>query len=115
MTVVEMRPRGYDPDRSYVPYTPEEAAACQHQPPTPVLVGQRVLYRHHHHGDATDALVVDALDDYPTQTLVGGMVVPLPPWPLLTLETIHGRLTCRESRARGAAGWLPLQTFGLTP
>lgn len=103
----------YDPDRSTMPYTPEEAAKCQHMAPTSVLVGAHVLYRHDHHGDATDALVVDVLDDYQKQTIVGGLVVPLPPWPLVTLETIHGRLTCRESRARGAAGWLPLTAYAL--
>lgn len=102
----------YDPDDSTRPYTKEEAAACQHERPSPVMVGQRVLYRHEHHGDVTDALVVDLLDDYPKETVLdNGMVIPLPPWPLLTLETVHGQLTCRESRARGAAGWLPVTAY----
>lgn len=108
----------YDPDESWRPWEPgpggeQDMAKWRPSGPTP-LVGSHVMYRHHAHGDVTDAIVIDVrtkeFDDYPTHAFhaPSGLMRLLPPWHLLTLDTVEGVVRTRESRVRGSAGWLPL-------
>lgn len=98
----------YDPDDSWMPYLPDEHRAALFAAPTPVLIGGHVMYRHELHGDVTDAVVLDIDYDSEPRAIIDGLVVDLPPWPTLTLDTLHGPVRTREARTRGSAGWLPL-------
>jgi hypothetical protein len=100
----------YDPDRSHIHWSTDELAqARQRQRPTLIPVrGQAVQYRHNHHGDVTDAVVVDAFFDITDPNcFVDGMVLS-DPWPIVRLHTMYGLLDTREARVRGSAGWLAL-------
>lgn len=93
----------YDPDHSLQPYSPQEvdrALATAAPTPTPAP-GDAVLYRHTNHGDLTDALVLQVVDDTPPTSPVSR------PWPTLVLDTAHGRVATRQALVRGSAGWLP--------
>jgi hypothetical protein len=101
----------YDPDRSSVPWSQDELEAARkhrsHRTLVPVA-GQHVQYRHDHHRDVTDAVVVDVLWDVnDPNCFTDGMVVS-DPWPIVRLRTMHGLLDTREARVRGSAGWLAL-------
>lgn len=107
----------YDPDESWRPWSDgpgSEQDMAKWRQPSPVMLGSHVMYRHDAHGDVTDAVVLDIrtqeLDGYPTHAMHWplGLTVQLPPWPLLTLDTVHGIIRTREARVRGSAGWLPL-------
>ena len=113
------------------PWDPAEIAWAhnrprQHQTPIP-HPGDKVLFRMDPHAAPTDATVLevqdpDARDDphmwHVVRNDAGGALLdelgrmvmkPAPDqWPVLTLQTVYGRLTCREGRVRGAPGWLPL-------
>lgn len=109
----------YDPDRSDVRWDEREIDAARVRVAPTVLPapGSRVLYRHDHHGDVTDALVmsVGAANDPTDANLwieMGEARFPSPdPWVPLLLETLYGPVVTREARVRGSAGWLP-QNWG---
>lgn len=86
--------------------------------------GDRVWYRHEHHGPVTTAEVervdMSNTDDYGVwkfvldggqPVMVGGqrlMELVDDPWPDVWLRTDWGRVVTRESRIDGSAGWLPM-------
>lgn len=114
-----------------MPVTPEMVTWARCRPPaqrTPMPEkGQRVWYRHNHHGPLSVAEVerVDLArqDDYGvwrfcvdphTGKPVEREGVPLmelvdDPWPDVWLRTDWGRVVTRESRIDGSAGWLPMK------
>lgn len=109
-----------DPDRSDIPLSkPEILHTVWTDPPhTPIpAVDDTVWYRHVEFGDLTEAVVVAVQDPEADRTdpnvwyrdNASGAALRLHAWPwlVLTLDTMYGRLTCREARARGSAGWLP--------
>jgi hypothetical protein len=110
VAVASMRPAPapsapYDPDTSTVPYTGAEITTALAADPSPTPApGDRVLYRHDEHGDVTDALVVQVVEDWPG--------VDPAYWPTLVLDTAYGTCLTREARVRGSAGWLPLTWTG---
>lgn len=113
------------------PWDPNEFRAALNRRPdrqTPIpRRGDRVLFRMEAFGPLTDAEVLDVqnveadFDDHYLWHVVRGddgealrnelggyVLAPAPdPWPILTLATDWGRLTCREGRVRGAQGWWP--------
>lgn len=110
----------YDPDRSDIPLSRAEilATVWTDPPHTPIpAVGEIVWYRAVEFGDLVEAVVeaVQDPDDDRADPHVWyrdnetGQAVRLHAWPwlTLTLRTADGRVTCREARARGSAGWLP--------
>lgn len=95
------------PDMPEVPWTQEEIALARQAGTTCPAVGERVLYRHVHHGDVTDAEVLEVL---PVDELdINQRVCGDEPWVELVLLTGYGPVTAREARVRGSAGWLPLE------
>jgi hypothetical protein len=110
----------YDPDRSDLP--PSKAEILEtvwRNPPATTIpeIGDVVWYRHEEWGDLTEALVEAVQDPDADRTdpnvwyrdHATGAAVRMHdrPWLALTLSTAYGRVSCREARARGSAGWLP--------
>lgn len=111
-----------DPECSHIPVSAEEIRQSVWERPRPTPIpnpGERVLYRQHEHGDIVDALVVEVQDPrepearrdpylWRRDNLTGEPTSMLPDaWVVLLLHTTVGYTTCRESRVRGAPGWLP--------
>lgn len=116
-------PAVYDPWRSDIPVGPAEIrdTVWLNPPDTPTpSVGDVVWYRRHEFGDCTEATVLDVQDPHDSRDDpnlwqpddAGRWALRLPPWLELTLNTAYGRVTCRQARARGSAGWLPYDWDG---
>jgi hypothetical protein len=111
-----------DPECSDIPVSPEEIRQAVWERPTPTPIpnpGERCLFRLKEHGDIEDALVVEVQDPREPEARrdpyvwrrdnLSGEPTSMQPnaWVQLILHTSVGYVECRESRVRGAPGWLP--------